>query len=86
MNALRSAGGLSHRARLGRALARRGLGRLRRTGFGIEVGEDLLDQRRVLDARDDAHRPAASRAHRNGAPRSARALRRGAVKPPAASA
>jgi len=46
----------------GRGPARRRPGSLTCSRFRIGVGEDLLDHRRVLDAGDDAHRPAAHRA------------------------
>ena len=46
----------------GRGPARRRPGGLSCSCFRIEVGEDLLDQRRILDAGDDAQRPAAHRA------------------------
>jgi hypothetical protein len=52
-------------ARLSRTAARAGPGTgagLRRGRFRIEVSEDLLDHHRILDAGDDAHRPAAHRA------------------------
>ena len=59
---LRSAGGLTARAPRGRSPGRRRPGGLSCSRFRLEVSEDLLDHDRILDAGDDAHRPAAHRA------------------------
>jgi len=50
------------RAPPGGCPARRRPGGLTCSRFRVEVGEDLLDHHRILDAGDDAHRPAAGRA------------------------
>ena len=51
--------GSVEQTRLGRRPATRPSGSFRRGAFLIEVGEDLLDHHRIVDAGDDPHRPAA---------------------------
>jgi|GEM_PF-1761727 hypothetical protein len=51
--------GSVEQTRLGRRPATRPSGSFRRGAFLIEVGEDLLDHHRIVNAGDDPHRPAA---------------------------